>query len=163
MDQLYRCTHVGVRSTRLIRIANHSLNRDEGKFDEARLTFLNIAGRRLDWPEMIFDAWTSFEHLYGTLEDLQACLDRVEREQANVNAKRLKEAERASQAAVQTSQQTEAAATLISEATADASNPKVAGEAASMDVDDDAADFSKKRKLETDNDASTAKKAKQGW
>jgi hypothetical protein len=46
--------------------------------------------KNLDWPEAIWEAWISFEHLYGSVDEIDACLDRVEKAQYQVNARRAK-------------------------------------------------------------------------
>ena len=146
-------------------VTNCVRGRREDKIDEARSTFNNIAGRKLDWPEMIFDAWTSFERLYGSLDQIQACLDRVEREQANVDARRARDVAKASQDTYQISQQMETAASnLISQAVTETSEPGMqnAEPEAAMDVDQHVNDSSRKRKLETEVTDPTAKKAKPG-
>lgn len=43
-----------------------------------------------DWPEAVWEAWSSFEYLYGTVDQLEACLDQVEKGQYQVNARRAK-------------------------------------------------------------------------
>lgn len=62
----------------------------EEKYDEARAVYKDISVKNLDWPEAIFDAWVSFEHLHGSVFQLQTCLARVERAQNGVNARRAK-------------------------------------------------------------------------
>lgn len=60
------------------------------QFDEARKVFTDIHTKQLDWPEAIWEAWVSFEHLHGTLEEIESCLDKIEKAQYQTNARRAK-------------------------------------------------------------------------
>ncbi|KAH7914268.1 hypothetical protein BJ138DRAFT_1177428 [Hygrophoropsis aurantiaca] len=64
-------------------------------YDLARTTFQDIAMKNIDWPEAIWEAWIAFEHLYGSVESIEAALDKVERARYQVNARRAREAEKA--------------------------------------------------------------------
>ena len=57
---------------------------------EARKIYKDIVGKNLDWPEMIWEAWVAFEQLHGTIQELEDALDRVQRAQTQVNARRAK-------------------------------------------------------------------------
>ena len=46
--------------------------------------------KNLDWPEAIWEAWLSFEHLHGSVDEVDACLDKIEKAQYQVNARRAK-------------------------------------------------------------------------
>ncbi|OBZ68772.1 hypothetical protein A0H81_11060 [Grifola frondosa] len=70
-------------------------------YDDARKVFRDIAMKNLDWPEAIWEAWVTFEQLHGTVEGIDDCLDRIERAQLQVNARRAKEAQKAEYAAMQ--------------------------------------------------------------
>jgi squamous cell carcinoma antigen recognized by T-cells 3 len=70
--------------------AHLSLLRKQGRHDQARATFKDLTNKYLDWPEAIWEAWIAFEHLNGSVQDLEVCLDRVERARAGVNARRAK-------------------------------------------------------------------------
>lgn len=59
-------------------------------YDEARKVFRDVANKNLDWPEAVWEAWVAFEHVHGSVEDLEDCMDRIERAQRYVNAKRAK-------------------------------------------------------------------------
>ncbi|KAH9925424.1 RNA-binding protein Prp24 [Epithele typhae] len=61
---------------------------------EARTVFKDIAMKNLDWPEAIWDAWVSFEQVNGTVQDLENALERIQKAQTQVNAKRAREAEK---------------------------------------------------------------------
>lgn len=52
--------------------------------------FKDLHTKNLDWPEAIWEAWVSFEHLYGTVEEVDSCLDKVEKAAYQVNARRAK-------------------------------------------------------------------------
>lgn len=89
MDLLYRCPHV--RASKFGPLAPNSLSyRKVGKFDEARKVFSDIHVKNIDWPEAIWEAWISFEHLHGSVEQVEGCLDKVEKAQYQVNARRTK-------------------------------------------------------------------------
>ncbi|KAA1469781.1 hypothetical protein DENSPDRAFT_835444 [Dentipellis sp. KUC8613] len=100
--------------------------------DAARSVFRDISNRDMDWPEAIWEAWIAFEHAKGTVSQIEACLDIVERARSRVNAKRAKEAERASYQAMQIAAEQQAAqvpvaATSVPESTEASDAP--------MDVD----------------------------
>ncbi|TFK40639.1 hypothetical protein BDQ12DRAFT_601697 [Crucibulum laeve] len=71
------------------------------QYDEARGVFMDIHLKQFDWPEAIWEAWISFEHLHGTLEEVETCLDKVEKAQYQLNLRRVKEAEKAAYQAMQ--------------------------------------------------------------
>jgi hypothetical protein len=52
--------------------------------------FKDLVYKNLDWPEAIWEAWISFEHLYGTVQDVDECLDKIDRARTQLNARRLK-------------------------------------------------------------------------
>ena len=59
-------------------------------YDEARSVFKDIAMRNIDWPEAVWDAWLSFEQVYGSVEQMEEALDKIERARNQVNARRAK-------------------------------------------------------------------------
>jgi hypothetical protein len=59
-------------------------------YDQARTVFEDIHRKQLDWPEVIWELWISFEHIHGTVDQVNECLDKVEKAQAQVIAKRAK-------------------------------------------------------------------------
>ncbi|KAF9454778.1 hypothetical protein P691DRAFT_716623 [Macrolepiota fuliginosa MF-IS2] len=65
------------------------------KYDEARSVFSDVCMKQIDWPEAIWEAWISFEQLYGSVADMEACLEKVLKAQYLNNDRRVKEAERA--------------------------------------------------------------------
>jgi squamous cell carcinoma antigen recognized by T-cells 3 len=64
--------------------------RKEDQHTLARTVFSDLVYKNLDWPEAIWEAWISFEHLYGSVKDLEDCLDKVHRAQAQLSARRFK-------------------------------------------------------------------------
>ncbi|KAF8272792.1 RNA-binding protein Prp24 [Lactarius quietus] len=72
-----------------------------GDHNEARKVFTKVAKSPLDWPEMLWEAWLSFEHSHGSAEEVQNALDIVERARTHVEARRAKEAEKAGYQATQ--------------------------------------------------------------
>lgn len=72
---------------------NFSVDRSPRKheqYDEARKVFTDIHTKQLDWPEALWEAWISFEHLHGSLEEVESCLDKIEKAQYQTNARRAK-------------------------------------------------------------------------
>src|SRR6266550_1200963 len=59
-------------------------------YEQVRALFDDIHKKQLDWPELIWELWISFEHLHGTVDQVDECLDKVEKAQAQVNARRAK-------------------------------------------------------------------------
>ncbi|KAH8114308.1 hypothetical protein DFH11DRAFT_1593741 [Phellopilus nigrolimitatus] len=136
----------------------------QGKYDEARDVYKDVVSKNLDWPEAIFDAWVAFEHLYGSLEDLQGCLDRVEQVQTQVNLRRAKEAEKAVYQASQAALPVVATSFLTTEAQQAANvqmDASTFSDPSAIEVDRLAPTSSKKRKSEESGAPSEAsKKAK---
>lgn len=90
LDVLYRHAHVCyfIHLSRLHEINVISLSRRKDQYDDARSLFSDLAYKNLDWPEAIWEAWISFEHQHGSVAELEACLDKVERAQYQVNMRR---------------------------------------------------------------------------
>lgn len=59
-------------------------------YDDVRKVYRDVAMKNLDWPEAIWEAWIAFEQLHGSVEQLEDCMDRVERARGQVNARRAK-------------------------------------------------------------------------
>jgi hypothetical protein len=62
---------------------------------------MDIHTKQLDWPEALWEAWVSFEYLHGTLEEIESCLDKIEKAQYQTNARRAKEAAKTYQASAE--------------------------------------------------------------
>lgn len=130
--------------------------------DEARKVFHEVAGKpHLDWPEAVWDAWVSFEQLYGSPVQIDDALDRIRRAQIQVNSRRAKEAEKA--------QAQFAAETLITETQAAMEVPvpvPAHQETTPMDVDrptpSSKSDGAFKRKADDDSPSEGNKKARIG-
>ncbi|KAG6841698.1 hypothetical protein C0991_007968 [Blastosporella zonata] len=80
------------------------------QYERAEKVFLDIHTKNLDWPEAIWEAWINFEQLYGSVEGLEQCLDKVETAQYQVNVRRAKEAEKAGYEAMQTAMEAQPSA-----------------------------------------------------
>ncbi|KLO06957.1 hypothetical protein SCHPADRAFT_670625 [Schizopora paradoxa] len=130
---------------------------DQGKIDEARAVYAEVAGKKVDWPEAIFDAWESFEHLHGSLESLQDCLQKVERAQQQVNTRRAKEAERAAYQAAQVAVETQAATVPVTEAMEIVQETEQSTSVQAMEVDKFISDATRKRKHDEDEGSSSKK------
>jgi len=71
-------------------IVDQSFHSKQDRHDEARAVFKDLCMKNLDWPEAIWEAWISFEHLFGSVQEVDACLDKIERAQYQVNMRRAK-------------------------------------------------------------------------
>ncbi|EEB98069.1 hypothetical protein MPER_02488, partial [Moniliophthora perniciosa FA553] len=85
------------------------------QYDEARKTYSDISMKNIDWPEAIWEAWLGFEHLHGTIEQVEACMDKIEKAQYQVNMRRAKEAEKAAMQQMQIAAERAAASIPVSE------------------------------------------------
>ncbi|KIK69665.1 hypothetical protein GYMLUDRAFT_212399 [Collybiopsis luxurians FD-317 M1] len=83
--------------------------------DEARKVFSDIVAKHIDWPEAIWEAWVLFEHLYGSVEQVEACLDKIEKAQYQVNMRRAKEAEKVNYQTIQVAAESQASTIPVSE------------------------------------------------
>ncbi|EJF56678.1 RNA-binding protein Prp24 [Dichomitus squalens LYAD-421 SS1] len=125
-------------------------------YDDARKVFRDVANKNLDWPEAVWEAWIAFEHLHGTVEQIEDALDRVERAQVQVNNRRAKEAQKAQEAAAQLIAETQAATEAALPVQAE-----TAPTLAAMEVDSGApAEASAKRKAEDEGTPEPTKKAR---
>ncbi|KIL67874.1 hypothetical protein M378DRAFT_159079 [Amanita muscaria Koide BX008] len=70
-------------------------------YEQVRAVFDDIHKKQLDWPEAIWEQWRSFEHLHGTVDQVDECQDKIEKAQTQVNARRAKEAAKAAYQAIQ--------------------------------------------------------------
>ncbi|KAF8195410.1 hypothetical protein BJ912DRAFT_956851 [Pholiota molesta] len=62
------------------------------RFEEARQVFLDVHSKQLDWPEALWEAWLTFEHVHGSVEEIETALDKIESAQYQTNMRRAKEA-----------------------------------------------------------------------
>ncbi|KAI9464990.1 hypothetical protein BJY52DRAFT_1247790 [Lactarius psammicola] len=104
----------------------------QGDYNEARKVFTKVAKSPLEWPEMLWEAWLSFEHSHGSAKEVQNALDVVERARTQVEARRAKEAEKAGYQATQVTALQQAADVPVSESTGIAQSIE-----APMDVDEE--------------------------
>ncbi|THG99405.1 hypothetical protein EW026_g2934 [Hermanssonia centrifuga] len=126
----------------------------QGMYDDARKLFRDVANKNLDWPEALWEAWISFEHVHGSLEQLEDCLDRVERARKHVNMKRAKDAEKAAYQAAQMAAEQQATNVPVTDLPVPGS--RTTGQAGStMDIDMVDADTAGVR----DGDGKTKRKA----
>ncbi|KAJ7075864.1 hypothetical protein B0H15DRAFT_916497 [Mycena belliarum] len=65
-----------------------------GQHEKARKAFVDLHLKNLDWPEAIWEAWLAFEHLHGSVQQIEACGDKIEKAQYVVNTRRAKVAEK---------------------------------------------------------------------
>src|ERR1700733_3770771 len=91
MDIFHRRSHVCPSPSVLTSCLTHiPVHRKQKLYDLARNVFKDLAFKNLDWPEAIWEAWMSFEHLYGTVQNVDECLDKIDRARTQLNARRLK-------------------------------------------------------------------------
>ncbi len=64
--------------------------RKQHLYDDARKHFRDVTPKNLDWPEAVWQAWITFEQLHGSVEQLEDCLDRVNKARDQTNARRAK-------------------------------------------------------------------------
>ncbi|KAI0820419.1 RNA-binding protein Prp24 [Trametes gibbosa] len=128
-------------------------------YDDARKVFQDIAAKNIDWPEAIWEAWISFEQLHGTVANIENALDRIERAQFQVNARRAQETERAQVAAAQLIAETQASAAPVA-TTSIPLQPVPAREPAAMDVDLAVISDSNSKRKADDDIAESSKKAR---
>jgi squamous cell carcinoma antigen recognized by T-cells 3 len=130
-----------------------------------------LSAKNLDWPEAIWDAWISFEYLHGSVNSVDACFDKIEKAQYQVNARRAKvditfperrhklmefqEAEKASQQTIVATEQVAA----IPVVDADVEMVSVAVE---VDRRNEASNSQTKRKAEDADSIGEHKKARTG-
>ncbi|KAI0338891.1 hypothetical protein BDW22DRAFT_1409299 [Trametopsis cervina] len=132
-------------------------------YDEARKAFRDVASKNLDWPEAIWEAWMAFEQVHGSIDDLEDCHERVQKAQKQVNARRVREAEKAAMATMQLTAEQPANVPV-----ADSTTPQVTGARASahgdvdMDVDQTQTESRSKRKAEDDLSVEGSKKVRLG-
>ncbi|KAH9035591.1 hypothetical protein EDB84DRAFT_1485100 [Lactarius hengduanensis] len=105
----------------------------QGNYNEARKVFTKVAKSPLEWPEMLWEAWLSFEHSHGSAKEVQNALDIVERARTQVEARRAKEAEKAGYQATQATALQQSASVPVSELTETAQNVETP-----MDIDEEA-------------------------
>ncbi|KAJ7043889.1 hypothetical protein C8F04DRAFT_682003 [Mycena alexandri] len=104
-----------------------------GQLDKARKTFVDLHLKNIDWPEAVWEAWLAFEHLHGSVQQIDAAGDKIEKAQVVVNTRRAKAAEKqAAQYAKQAAQYS--AEQMASVPVAQAPVPEL-GTAEPMDVD----------------------------
>ncbi|EIW80918.1 hypothetical protein CONPUDRAFT_103939 [Coniophora puteana RWD-64-598 SS2] len=65
------------------------------RHDVVRSAFQDVSTKNIDWPEVIWEAWLSFEHSFGSLDEIENAIERVDKARTIVNARRAKEAEQA--------------------------------------------------------------------
>ena len=176
------CVHTLARVHKRARVSFHTVSqlgelmilvRRQGDYEEARSAFTKAAKFPLDWPEMLWEAWLAFEHSHGSVGEIQAALDSVERAKTQVEARRakvliylrffvrhaegfFKEAEQAGYQAMQVTTSQQAAHVPVTgptEATHEIETP--------MDVDREAKDTRVKRKAE-EEPLEESKKARVG-
>lgn len=80
MDDLHRSFDVCAFLI-FTRVCQHCAHRKNQKYDEARSVFSDVCLKQLDWPEAIWEAWISFENLYGGVMEVEACSEKVLRAQ----------------------------------------------------------------------------------
>ncbi|KAG6903150.1 hypothetical protein C0995_004697 [Termitomyces sp. Mi166 len=138
----------------LLRLGPDLTCRKYQQLDRAAKVFLDIHTKNLDWPEAVWEAWINFEQLYGSIDGLDQCLDKVEKAQYQVHLRRAKEAENAGYQAFQAAVEARPARNV--ETAVPVVDPDVP-----MDVDVDSFPRERGAKREAEDDpVGTHKKAK---
>ncbi|KAI6044840.1 hypothetical protein EDC04DRAFT_2560886 [Pisolithus marmoratus] len=103
----------------------------------ARSTFEEISTKNLDYPEALWDAWINFEYAHGSLASLEEALARIERTRTQVEARRIREAQKAFETAqAQYAMEQETVSVPTSAAVPETGKGSVADDTGeSMDVD----------------------------
>ena len=70
-------------------LISHYISKQQ-EYDNARQVFTETHTKRMDWPEAIWEAWSAFEHLYGTVEEINTALDKIEKARTQLNNYRAK-------------------------------------------------------------------------
>jgi squamous cell carcinoma antigen recognized by T-cells 3 len=69
----------------------NKVNSRNNDYTKATTVFKEASFRKnLDYPEAIWEGWLNFEHLHGSLQSLEACLDQLEKAQRQVSERRAK-------------------------------------------------------------------------
>ncbi|KAG9315935.1 hypothetical protein JVU11DRAFT_3587 [Chiua virens] len=129
--------------------------------DAARSTFQDVSTKNLDYPEAIWDAWLSFEHAHGSLTSLEDALVRIDRARTQVEARRMKEAQKAYEAAQQAIQQ-QVTSTAVSSVAANANQEGIPVDGMDVDVPTTSVHSQGKRKAseEPEADGNISKKVR---
>jgi len=72
-----------------------------GDLTRAREYYKKSSNIKLDYPEYLLEAWLTFEHHFGTLDDVEYAISKVNNLMKGINARRKREAEQSSAALVQ--------------------------------------------------------------
>ncbi|KAF9811778.1 hypothetical protein IEO21_06434 [Rhodonia placenta] len=134
----------------------------QGLYVDARNVFRDVCAKNLDWSEALWEAWVSFEQLHGSVEEFEDCLDRIERAQFQVAARRAKDMERAEHAAAQLIAEQQANAMSVAAVApagaepiameVDVSQPVASGSGTKRKAEDSAEqDESKKPRIDREN------------
>lgn len=60
----------------------------EGDYSKARNVFKNLPYKTIDWPEQLWLEWINFENLYGSLDDIEECTEKISDYAAKLRTKR---------------------------------------------------------------------------
>ncbi|KNZ44313.1 hypothetical protein VP01_929g5 [Puccinia sorghi] len=69
-----------------------------GDLTRAREYYKKSSNIKLDYPEYLLEAWLTFEHHFGTLDDVEYAISKVNNLMKGINARRKREAEQSSAA-----------------------------------------------------------------
>ncbi|KNE89422.1 hypothetical protein PSTG_17121 [Puccinia striiformis f. sp. tritici PST-78] len=72
-----------------------------GELTRAREYYKKASNIKLDYPEYLLEAWITFEHHFGTLDDLEYAISKVNNIMKGISSRRKREAEQSSTALVQ--------------------------------------------------------------
>lgn len=77
MEQICRVAHVLLFIYLLLALPYVLLFSAQREYTRARALFKDVSHKAIDWPEAIWQLWVDFEHLHGSVEDLEHCLEKV--------------------------------------------------------------------------------------
>jgi hypothetical protein len=89
--ELHVCVHQsGMR-------ARSTTCRRRADIEAARDVYLQAVKNRFDYPEYLFDAWTTFEHQHGSLEEVEHAEAEVQKQMRGINSRRARLAAQAAE------------------------------------------------------------------
>ncbi|KAH0831905.1 hypothetical protein J3R83DRAFT_12788 [Lanmaoa asiatica] len=126
----------------------------------ARSAFQDVSTKNLDYPEALWDAWVNFEHAHGSLASVEDALVRIERARTQVEARRMREAQKAYEAAQYVIEQQAAPVTSVPANVTQEETFATSGDRMDVDVPTTSAQLQGKRKAseEPEVDGSASKK-----
>lgn len=86
LDRIHRRSHVRL-SVSLFLLTHCPYSRQQN-YTKTREVFSDACHKQIDWPEAIWEAWIAFEHVYGSVQQLEVCLDKVDKARYQLSVRR---------------------------------------------------------------------------